>query len=205
MSEKEKQISNEKQSLILEAARKRFAHYGYSKVTMDEIANDIEMGKASLYYYFPTKESIFSNVIRLEQDEVANELELIVNSDISCADKLRKYVSARIKLFQKLLNIGTLSAHSFMDTKSVYKKLFLEFEKKELEFLDIILKEGMKRGEFKNSLEKETPTVLLHMMQGLRFRVLKQHRGSDLDKKILNEFQKEMEIALNLIINGIMK
>ena len=205
MSEKEKQISNEKQSLILEAARKRFAHYGYSKVTMDEIANDIEMGKASLYYYFPTKESLFSNVIRLEQDEVANELELIVNSDISCADKLRKYLSARIKLFQKLLNIGTLSAHSFMDTKSVYIKLFLEFEKKELEFLNIILEEGMKRGEFKNSLEKETPTVLLHMMQGLRFRVLKQHRGSDLDKKILNEFQNEMEIALNLIINGIMK
>ena len=51
------QLSTEKQAVILDAARKRFAYYGFSKVTMDEIAADIGMGKASLYYYFPTKES----------------------------------------------------------------------------------------------------------------------------------------------------
>ena len=45
--------NNLKEKEILEAARSRFAHYGYSKVTMEEIALDVEMGKASLYYYFP--------------------------------------------------------------------------------------------------------------------------------------------------------
>ena len=52
--------SKEREKPIIEAARKRFAHYGFSKVTMEEIAADAEMGKASLYYYFPTKEELFS-------------------------------------------------------------------------------------------------------------------------------------------------
>jgi TetR/AcrR family transcriptional regulator len=37
-------------ALILEAAQRQFARYGLSKVTMDEIAEEVGMGKASLYY-----------------------------------------------------------------------------------------------------------------------------------------------------------
>ena len=37
-----------KEKAIIKAARERFAHFGFSKVTMDEIAADIEMGKACL-------------------------------------------------------------------------------------------------------------------------------------------------------------
>ena len=38
-----------KEKAILEAARKRFAYFGFSKITMDEIASDVALGKASLY------------------------------------------------------------------------------------------------------------------------------------------------------------
>jgi TetR/AcrR family transcriptional regulator len=47
---------------IIEAAKERFAHFGFSKVTMEEIASDVDLGKASLYYYFPTKEDLFKAV-----------------------------------------------------------------------------------------------------------------------------------------------
>ena len=53
----------EKEAAILKSAQKRFMTYGYSKVTMDEIAEDIGMAKASLYYYFQTKDDIFRGVI----------------------------------------------------------------------------------------------------------------------------------------------
>ena len=75
----------DKECAILKAARQRFAHYGYSKVTMDEIAADVEMGKASLYYYFPTKENLFQEVIVQEQDEFAEEIEKILVNE-NCAE-----------------------------------------------------------------------------------------------------------------------
>ena len=52
-----------KEKTIVEAARNRFAHYGFSKVTMEEIATDVGMGKASLYYYFPKKEDLFKKLV----------------------------------------------------------------------------------------------------------------------------------------------
>ena len=36
---------------------------------MREIADDLKLSKASLYYYFPDKESLYSAVVEKEQDE----------------------------------------------------------------------------------------------------------------------------------------
>ncbi|HBI89157.1 MAG TPA: TetR/AcrR family transcriptional regulator, partial [Sphingobacterium sp.] len=45
---------------ILEAATRRFAHFGMAKTTMSEIAKDLNFSKALLYYYFPDKNSLYS-------------------------------------------------------------------------------------------------------------------------------------------------
>lgn len=199
------ELISEKEKIIIEAARKRFARYGFSKVTMDEIALDVDMGKASLYYYFPTKESIFTQVIKEEQNELANELESIIHENISCSEKLIKYVNVRLNFFHKLVNLGTLSTHSFMDQKSIYKKLFTEFEAREFIFVQTIIAEGIKKSEFRKDLDNDTPNVLIHILQGLRFRVLKQYRDIEIDEKVFEELKMEMNIAIKLIVNGILK
>ncbi len=60
--------SNDQQDIkrekILEASYQRFLHYGYSKTTMNEIAGDLSMSKALLYYYFPDKSELYMSVIR---------------------------------------------------------------------------------------------------------------------------------------------
>src|SRR5258707_7926635 len=53
-----------KREKILEAAYQRFLHYGYSKTTMNEIAGDLSMSKALLYYYFPDKSQLYVAVMR---------------------------------------------------------------------------------------------------------------------------------------------
>jgi AcrR family transcriptional regulator len=53
-----------KREKILDAAYERFLHYGYSKTTMNEIAGDISMSKALLYYYFPDKSELYVAVMR---------------------------------------------------------------------------------------------------------------------------------------------
>ena len=116
-------ISNEKVKIILQAARKRFAHYGFSKVTMDEIAGDVELGKASLYYYFPTKEELFKAVISQEQAEFIKSIELLLQKPSSASMKLIEYVEHRLAFSRKLANLGTLSIHSILDIKSVFRKL----------------------------------------------------------------------------------
>jgi len=58
-----------KKEKILEAAYNRFLHYGYSKTTMNEIAGDLSMSKALLYYYFPDKSRLYIDVMRKIADD----------------------------------------------------------------------------------------------------------------------------------------
>jgi TetR/AcrR family transcriptional regulator len=192
-----------KQQIIIDAARNRFAHFGFSKVTMDEIASDVDLGKASLYYYFPTKEELFKAVITLEQDELKNDIELILQAKKPASQKLHEYVKLRMKFFQDMINLGTLSLYSYFDSKSVYEKLFVDFEKIELLLIKKIIGEGMNSKEFSPELSDETAVVFLHILQGLRCRILRKTKSNLLAKKIHNDLQKEMTTATEIFINGI--
>ncbi len=192
----------EKEITIIQAARKRFAHYGFSKVTMDEIAGDVEMGKASLYYYFPTKEDLFKSVITLEQNEFVKNIESLLKQPFSNTEKLHKYVEQRLKYFQVLLNLGTLSVHSYFDFKSVFRRLFEDFEEQELILLNKIMNEGKQSGEFNPDLSEDSVKVFLHILQGLRLRTLRLIKEQRATEETYRNMEQEMIIATELFING---
>ena len=192
-----------KQKTIVEAARERFAHYGYSKVTMEEIASDVELGKASLYYYFPAKENLFKAVILLEQNELIEKIELILKKSEPASQKLREYVELRMKFFQELMNLGTLSLHSTFETRSIFKKLFVDLEKIELSLIQKIIDEGKSTKEFDPKLPSGAAIIFLHILQGLRCRIMRWHKGRSLDKSTYNNLQKEMRTVTDLFICGI--
>ena len=192
-----------KEKAIIKAARERFAHFGFSKVTMDEIAADIDMGKASLYYYFPTKESLFQAVLAQERDEFACEIEKILENESGGEDKLLQYVDQRLKYFHKLVNLGTLSFYSFIEQKSQFKQYHKDLEEQELRLMMKIFEEGKKKGEFKKNIDEKLVRVLLHVLQGLKLRTLKSISGQQIDAKSYKELKEEMLLTIETFINGI--
>ena len=153
-----------KKKEIIEAARNRFAHYGFSKVTMEEVALDVGMGKASLYYYFPNKEDLFKSVIQKEQDLFVEEIKNLIRQNLTATKKLEDYVSKRLEYFQQLINLATLNVHSFVDIKSMFKELFKSFEDQELLLLQKIFDEGKSKGEFDKSVTEKTTRIFLHLL-----------------------------------------
>ena len=192
-----------KEKTIIEAARNRFAHYGFSKVTMEEIATDVGMGKASLYYYFPKKEDIFKSVIQKEQDLFVEEIETLIKQKLTATKKLEYYVSKRLEFFQQLINLGTLSVHSLVDTKSMFKELFKKFEDQELILLQKIFEEGKNKGEFDISIADNITKVFLYLLQGLRLRTIKSININRTEKVNYDELREEMLILVDIFTKGI--
>jgi AcrR family transcriptional regulator len=64
---------------ILEAAAKRFKHYGYAKTSMAEIAADLQMSPGNLYRYFPGKIDIALAIADHAADEQMERLREAVN------------------------------------------------------------------------------------------------------------------------------
>ena len=63
---------------IVETALKRFSHFGFHKTTMNEIADDLRITKANLYYYYPDKSSLILDVLNFIIDGIhQEELEII--------------------------------------------------------------------------------------------------------------------------------
>jgi len=59
-----KEIRQENERLILDAAEKVFAEAGFGGATMQLIADLAGLPKANLHYYFPTKESLYRQVVQ---------------------------------------------------------------------------------------------------------------------------------------------
>ena len=62
LSRKEQERETRKK-LILEGALKVFKDLGLERATMDEIARVAGFGKATLYYYYSSKEEIFNTIL----------------------------------------------------------------------------------------------------------------------------------------------
>lgn len=84
---------------ILDAASRRFLHYGYGKTTMSEIAGDCNMSPGNLYRYFPSKLDIAEAFVRRLRAEHLEELRAAVAaSGLSTAERLRAYFRTKLKL-----------------------------------------------------------------------------------------------------------
>jgi len=63
MTEEEKQ---RRRDSLLEAAKKLFLRFGYSKTTMDMIAEKSYISKGTIYLYFQNKEELFHELVERE-------------------------------------------------------------------------------------------------------------------------------------------
>ncbi|MCA9523438.1 MAG: TetR/AcrR family transcriptional regulator [Myxococcales bacterium] len=86
----------QKQEEILEAAGRIFARDGFQGATLQAIANEAGVGKATLYYYFDSKRDIVRALLeqeRLTLEEVLNRSLLGANPGI---EELERYAIARL-------------------------------------------------------------------------------------------------------------
>lgn len=95
-------MEKERKQQILRAAAKRFSRHGLGKTTLDEIARDLRIGKATIYHYFTTKEELYFKTIKWETELFIEDLKPIFsNEQISLTEKLVEYFSIKNTVFTK--------------------------------------------------------------------------------------------------------
>lgn len=84
--------NNDRKMQIIKSADKRFSRHGFHKTNMDEIARDIRIGKPTLYYYFESKDALYSEVIKWEFEnflEMVNQI--FSNEELSIQKRFEEY------------------------------------------------------------------------------------------------------------------
>ena len=132
---------------ILEAAAIQFAGQSYYHVTMDSVAVAADMGKATLYRYFPSKEDLYVAVFETALSNLSELLEAEIAIGGATADVLTRLI--RVLVPQLWDHLRGLKAFDGGEVQLAERKrrLFRERRRALTQQIEQVLSEGVKKGE----------------------------------------------------------
>ena len=136
---------------ILEGALEVFHKKGLEGATMDEIANEAGFGKATLYYYFTSKEEVFCAILEKGWKPLWEEIEGIIHEqDVSAHDL---FLDALSKVVKIILQDQNLYRFLFTAPKAITNmpenlQTWRTYQNRLYGSLKGLLEEGMIRSEF---------------------------------------------------------
>jgi AcrR family transcriptional regulator len=88
---------------IVEIARRHLFTYGYSALTMDDLAAELGMSKKTLYVHFPSKDALVEGVLAGFMNEVrASADALFADKTLSFTTKLHRFSEAMVQRFARM-------------------------------------------------------------------------------------------------------
>ena len=107
---------------ILQTARVHFFAYGYTALTMDELAAELGVSKKTLYVHFPSKDQLVGEILQLFVGEIRTSADTIFGDrSLSFTVKLRRFSEAMVKRLQ-------LNPHIFRDLQRAAPHMYQQVE-----------------------------------------------------------------------------
>jgi AcrR family transcriptional regulator len=134
---------------ILEATDRLLARYGYKKMTIDDLAQEVGIGKGSVYLHFSSKEEIAMSHIDGLIDKMLHNLSAIAASNSPASDRVLDFLLERVLYrFDRVQHYK----QSLDELLAVLRPTLLErrrnYFKQEARILGDIIADGQKKGEF---------------------------------------------------------
>ena len=134
---------------ILDAASRRFLHYGYGKTTMSEIAKDCNMSTGNVYRYFPSKLDIAETFVRVLRREHMAKLEKALKAEAKTPpERLRCFLKTKFKLAYDRFHDRPKAYELSSEILNERPEVAVEWEESEGKLITEILKAGVEAGVF---------------------------------------------------------
>lgn len=192
-----------KVELIIEASQKRFGLFGIEKTSMREIANDLKLSKASLYYYFPDKESLYKAVVEKEQIEFISKISERIFSIQEPEQLLLEYANTRLSYFRTLLNLSRLRLEAYSELKPGFRETIQDFKEKEKEILKRIFEKGISSGIFFIDDTDQTASLFLDLLKGLRTTLVNEKKTLFIEKEEYDLLLEKTISFTHIFIKGL--
>lgn len=152
---------------IIEVAIRRFSHYGFSKTTMNEIADDVKITKANLYYYYPDKIALIKDVIcSISNTLLAKEQEIVESYDGDLLGSLFALLDFRAEHMRKHYMLYINENLDWIRDES-FTEFIEKIECRDLEVLQSLMNKAVLDGSLKMENVDESTSILRSVIKGL--------------------------------------
>ena len=187
----------ETRTRIIEAASKRFMHYGYAKTTMAEIARDLSMSTGNLYRFFESKVDIAEAIAREHEAAEDAVMDQISRAPQPAVERLRTLSFTMLRETfkvmaesQKVYDI----AQAISRERPSYANRRLAQERV---FLGRILKDGVEEGVFRSGLAVEFVAEMIQCAT-MKYRYPQLYCFFTLE-----QLERELDGVLSLLLEGL--
>ncbi|NSL89691.1 TetR/AcrR family transcriptional regulator [Chitinophaga sp. Mgbs1] len=197
---------DQKRTLILEAALKRFKRFGLSKTTMEEIARDLEISKGSLYYYFSDKESIYVAVVERIIADCFIDMSVYVETAQSTTDIMNRYLELKEKMLLEYHFLFGVNEWIKDVPSSLMRQTIELLQQVEVAFIAATIRKGICLQELNEDTDADlTAQLLVNVLFGLWVIWCKwQASGFDPhDRDGLRCFMDREKQVLTIFFNGL--
>ncbi len=195
-------MSSVKQEFILEAAIKRFSHFGINKTTLTEIADDLSVSKQSLFYYFPDKQSLIAAVEERIIEEYIDMLGKACDRAANLEEALLEMIDIRSRFVKKYYMLalqfqGNEAVAGAPAIGSIKQKL----RQKELALLVMLFEKGIAVKELKPLDALKTCSLILETLSALAYCM--QDRTMIPDRETFAASSQKQKEIIQLFYNGL--
>jgi len=148
--------------LILDATDRLLARNGYKKMTMDDLAQEVGIGKGTIYLHFPSKEELVLSHVDRIVERLKGELLKIAREEGPPAARLRRMLLIRVMFRFDSVQHYTESLSDLLAAlrPGLLARRRRHFEE-EAEVLAAVLREGRRGGDFDFKEERSAARTLL--------------------------------------------
>lgn len=195
-----------KQQQILESAIKLFAEKGYANTSTNEIAKEAGVAEGTLFRYYKTKETLLLALIVPFMQEmvpkIAEDVVGIIKLQVfeSFEDLLRFFIINRINFIKGSNKIFQIFVKEVLYRDSLRNELIPHMNPQILNYLNDMLNNFKARGEI-----KDLPNEVIVRMVGTFLMGYFVSRFILIPENMLKNEDEEIEILIELILNGIKK
>ena len=184
---------------LLDKAESLLASYGYKKMTIDDLAREVGIGKGSVYLHFTSKEEIALSHVDRIVERLNEQLKIISGKKTSAEEKLREMLLMRVLFRFDSVQHYTLSLNDLL--AALRPKLLArreEYFKQEAEIFAEVIEEGQENGDLQNGNARElAETFLLATNALLPFSLTTQELGER------HEIEEKTRRLADLLLKGI--
>lgn len=153
---------------ILDATERLLARYGYRKMTVEDIAREVGVGKGTLYLHFASKEEVVLSHVDRIVDRLKERLQAIARSNATAAIRLRLMLLTRVLYRFDSIQHYTQSLNDLLAAlrPGLLARRARYFDE-EAQILADVLSQGKDAGEFEFGDALSTAYALLHATNAL--------------------------------------
>jgi AcrR family transcriptional regulator len=145
---------------ILRSAADAFTRNGFTRATMGEIADKVQMAKGNLYYYFPSKQDLLFFCQDESLGRLLDQTETISKTNLPADEQLRSMIVFHVKTILEELPGSTAHTDFRSLPAPLLRKVIKKRDKYELAYRAVI-ERGIKQGIFRKCNVKTATWAIL--------------------------------------------